>query len=135
MKSYFPKQSIFLVALMITSAFTIFTSSSCKKEDLENSETNDSYYVKYVIIGNGTYGRFSNWTVTAPQGLYTNNGYQTRSWSQTYGPVTKGFKCEVKIGDYIGGAPTIEIHVAKNAEPFALKISKTGSSALYNVNF
>jgi hypothetical protein len=111
-----------------------FSFSSCKKEEKVNV-SGDNYYVKYVIKGTGAYGRFSNWTATTPQGTYTNNGIQVSSWDQTYGPVKKGFKCEVQIGNYISGAPTIEIHASKNQEPFALKVTKTGSSASYNVDF
>ncbi len=133
MKSYFLKQRISLSTLMIISVLTIFVFSSCSKEGANNN--NDNYYVKYIIYGNGTYGRFSNWTVTTPEATYTNSGYQTRSWNQTYGPVKKSFKCEVQVSDYIGGAPTIEIYVSKNEEPFALKVTNTGSSASYTINF
>ncbi len=136
MKSYFLKKGILNMLVIIFSVLTVSTFSSCSKED-KNSDTgtSDNYYVKYIINGNGTYGRFSNWTATTPQGTFSNNGYQTRSWNQTFGPIKKGFKCEVQIGDYIGGDPTIEIHVSKNQEPFALKVTKTGSSASYTVNY
>ena len=136
MKSNFLKQSILNSKLIIISLLTIFTFSSCDTDDTDvvSTETMENYYVKYVIKGNGTYGRFSDWTATIPGGKYTNNGYQTRSWEQTYGPVKKGFKCEVKIGKYIDRTPTIEIHVSKNQEPFALKISNTGLSATYTIN-
>ena len=123
-----------LTMMLIMSALTIFPFSSCKKGNTTETETNDNYYVKYVINGNGAYGRFSNWTVTTPQGTYTNNGTQVTSWSQTYGPVSKGFRCQVQIGNYISGAPTIEIHVSKNSEPFALKVTATGNSATYTIN-
>ena len=134
MKSHFLKPSILTITLVIMGALTFFTFSSCNKEVMDNNET-VNYYVKYVIKGNGAYGRFSDWTATTPQGTYTNNGYQTRSWNQTYGPINKGFKCEVQIDNYISGAPSIEIHVSKNEEPFALKVIKTGSSASYTVDF
>lgn len=122
--------------IIVFSILTVYIFSSCKKED-KNGDTsaNNNYYVKYVISGNGTYGHFSNWTATTPQGAYSNNGYQTRGWNQTFGPINKGFKCEVQIGNYIGGAPSIEIHVSKNQEPFSLKATKTGSSASYTVDF
>ncbi len=116
---------------MIFSVSAILSFSSCKKKE---NNIDDNYYVKYTITGNGAYGRFSNWTATTPQGTYSNNGYQTPYWSQTYGPVKKGFKCEVQIGNSISAAPTIEIHVAKNSEPFALKVTKTGNSAIYTIN-
>ena len=122
---------------MLISALTIFTFSSCNKEDTDNNEIviNDNYYVKYIIRGNGAYGRISNWTATTPQGTYSNSGTQVRGWNQTYGPINKGFKCEVQIGNYIGGDPTIEIHVSKNEEPFALKVTETGNSASYTIDF
>lgn len=137
MKSHFLKQGVLPFMLMIISTLTIFTLSSCDKEEMDNNKTeiNDNYYVKYVIKGTGIYGRFSNWTATTPEGIYTNSGYQTRSWNQTYGPVKKGFKCDVQVGDYIGGAPIIEIHVSKNEEPFALKTTKEGNSASYTIDF
>jgi|26BtaG_2_1085354.scaffolds.fasta_scaffold00362_4 hypothetical protein len=136
MKSHFIKQGI-LSSTLIISILIIFTFSSCDKKEIDDNrpQINNNYYVKYIIKGNGTYGRFSNWTATTPDGNYTNNGYQTRSWNQTYGPVKKGFKCEVKIGDYISGTPTIEIHVSKNDEPFALKATKTDRTASYTIDF
>jgi hypothetical protein len=114
----------------------IFIFSSCSKnEDNNEAPVKDNYYVMYIIKGNGAYGRFSNWTALTPQGVYSNSGTQFRSWTQTYGPVSKGFKCEVQIDSYISGAPTIEIHVSKNEGPFALKSSVTGSSASYTIDF
>jgi hypothetical protein len=135
MKSSFLKKGFVNIPVILFSVLIVSTFYSCSKED-KNSDTGmtDNYYVKYVIKGNGAYGRFSNWTATTPQGIYTNSGYQTTSWNQTYGPVKKGFKCEVQIGNFISGAPTIEIHVSKNSEPFSLKITNTGSSATYTIN-
>lgn len=120
---------------MIISIFSILlTLSSCDKEDFDHTdgvETNDNYYVKYII--HCTYPLiFSNWTVTTPEGNYTKNGYQTRQWEQTYGPVKKGFRCAVTVGN---GTPDIEIYVSKNQEPFALKVIKTGNSASYTIDF
>lgn len=124
--------------LKITALFLaiLFALSSCEKDDAEtNATTNDNYYVNYIIKAPGPYGRFSNWTASTPDGTYSNNGYQVSSWNQTYGPVKKGFNCRVQIGDFQGGTPTIEIHVSKNQEPFALKTTKTGNSASYTINF
>ncbi len=136
MKSHFLKQGILTYTLMIISTLAIFTFSSCNKDEMDNTPPpNDNYYVNYIIRGPSPYGRFSNWTVTTPDGTYSNTGTQVRSWNQTYGPVKKGFKCEVQIGDYQGGTPTIEIHVSKNEEPFALKVTTTGASASYVIDF
>jgi len=134
MKSFSKKQDSLIISLIIFSVLSVFSFSSCKKDGTNDPVTNDNYYFKYVIKGNGAYGRFSNWTATTPQGTYTNSGTQVSSWNQTYGPVNKGFKCEVQIGNYTSGAPTIEIHVSKNTEPFTLKVTNTGSSASYTIN-
>ena len=117
--------------------FTSISFNSCSNDDDHNSVNEpidkDVYYVKYTIKGNGAYGRFSNWSVTTPNGGYSNNGYQTTSWTQTYGPTKKGFNCNVNIKNYIYQKPTIEIHVSKNNEPFALKEIKNGTSASYTI--
>ncbi len=139
MKSCFIKQRNLTLTLIVVSLFTFFTYSSCKEDDTScngavTPQPTDSFYVKYVLKGNGAYGRFSNWSVTTDQGKYTNSGTQVGSWTQTYGPVGKGFYCDVRIGNYINGAPTIEIHVAKNQDPFAVKVNKTGNSASYTIN-
>lgn len=134
MKTIFLKQSLFTFILLTIGMFSILTFSSCTEEDNDNGN-NDNYYVKYIIDAPGPYGRFSNWTASTPDGTYSNSGYQTSSWNQTYGPVKRGFNCSVQIGHYQGGTPTIEIHVSKNDEPFALKANATGASASYVINF
>ncbi len=110
--------------------------SSCSKDEPNINENDkpsvsDNYYVKYVISSYYP-GIFSNWSVTTSEGKYTKNDYQTRHWEQTYGPVKKGFKCEVQVEN---GGPTIEIYVSKNQEPFALKTTKTGMTASYTIDF
>lgn len=119
---------------LVISTLTVFIFYSCKKKRINEIVVNNNYYVKYQIKGNGAYSRFSNWTATTPQGIYSNTGTQVSSWEQTYGPMNKGFKCEVQISNFIGGAPTIEIYVSKNSEPFSLKVAKTGNSATYTIN-
>ncbi|GAA4138187.1 hypothetical protein GCM10022216_15090 [Sphingobacterium kyonggiense] len=121
-----------IIVLSILGFFLAF--SSCQKDDetIVNKD-GDIFYVKYEISGNGTYGRFSNWSVTTPNRLYVNTGYQTRYWMQTYGPVNKGFNCEVKIDNYISGSPSINILVSKNNEPFAIVLTTSGKSASYIV--
>jgi len=136
MKSHFMLRRFLTKALVLISALAVLTFSSCSKEEIDNDETEiDNYYVKYIIQAPAPYGRFSNWTASTPDGTYSNSGYQTSSWNQTYGPVTKGFNSTVQIGNYQGGTPTIEIHVSKNEQPFALKATATSSSASYIVNF
>lgn len=126
------------ITTMLIAIFIVL--SSCSKDepninDSDKPSVTDNYYIKYVIKGNGTYGHFSNWTVKTDQGNYTNSGTQVSYWDQTYGPVNKGFISNVQIDNYIDKAPTIEIHVSKNQEPFALKVNKTGNSASYAIDF
>lgn len=121
-----------LVYSIIISLLSVFLFSSCDKENEDSSEVPiaDNYYVKYVI--SSSYPRiFSNWSVSTPQGQYTKNNYQTRHWEETYGPVKKGFNCNVEVKN---GEPTIAIYIAKNQEPFALKTTKNGYSASYTVD-
>lgn len=147
MKSHFLNQFSLKNALMIISVLTLFVFFSCNKEEIDinkninkeidiskgdnNTVVIDNYYVKYVISATYPY-IFSNWSVTTPEGNYTKNGYQTRRWEQTYGPVKKGFKCEVQVKN---GQPTINIYVSKNQEPFALKTTVDGYYASYTINF
>lgn len=137
MKSYFPKQCFLTLRLLIISSLSILTFFSCCEEEIDNNSTlnKDNYYVNYIIKAPGPYGRFSNWTASTPDGTYSNSGFLTSSWGQTFGPVKKGFNCSVQIGFYQGGIPNIEIHVSKNDEPFALKANETGASASYVINF
>ncbi|MEA4985251.1 hypothetical protein SDC9_42966 [bioreactor metagenome] len=153
MKTHFPKQIILNSTLMIISVLTIFVFSSCNKEeivinndkksgiDISDDENNkndnnttvviDNYYFKYVISATYPY-IFSNWSVATPEGNYTKNNYQTRRWEETYGPVKRGFKCEVQVKN---GQPTISIYVSKNQEPFTLKTTVDGYYASYTIDF
>ena len=136
-KLHLLKQRVLKSAILILSVLSVLLISACNKsEEVDNLVLDDEnvYYVKYVITGRGSYGRFSNWTATTPTGMYSNRGKQIRGWSQTFGPVEQGFKCQVEIGDIIGGVPTIEIHVSRNEEPFALKVTRTSQSASYTIN-
>jgi len=135
-KLHFLKQYIFALGLITIVVLTSLTVTSCSKNETDNGDevNNDNYYVNYIIQAPGPYGRFSNWTASTPDGLYSNSGYQTSNWNQTYGPVQKGFRCNVQIGDYQGGTPTIEIHISKNEEPFTLKATETGASASYTID-
>jgi hypothetical protein len=133
--SYFTKNNRIIIWLVILALGSInFGCSNDSDSDDEISEP-DVYYVNYIIKAPGPYGRISNWTASTPDGTYSNYGYQVPGWKQTYGPVNKGFTCAVNIGHYQGGTPTIEIHVAKNEQPYTLKATVTGASTSYVINY
>lgn len=136
MNTFLLKLTKLNIIVLAISSLIILTIFSCNDNDnnMDNIANDDIYYVNYIIKGASPYGRFSNWTATTPNGTYSNSGTQVAGWNRTYGPVQKGFQCRVDIGDYQGGAPTIEIHVSKNEGPFALKRSVTGASASYTIN-
>ena len=100
--------------------------SSCKKDETKTTTTNDDYFIKYVITGNGTYIYFSDFSVSTNEGNKSFSGYQYKSWNQTYGPVKKGFNASVSVTSSL---VTVEIYVAKNDGPFALKASKSGGNS------
>ena len=113
--------------LKITKVFLaiLIALSSCKKDET-NTTTNDDYFVKYAIKGNGTYILFSDFSVNTDHGNVSFSGYQYKSWNQTYGPVKKGFSASVSVKSSL---VTVEIYVSKNNGPFALKASKSGGNS------
>lgn len=119
--------------LKITTVFLGFfiAFSSCKKDEMKTT-TNDAYLVKYVLQGNGTYIYFSDFSVNTDQGNKSFSGYQFQSWSQTYGPVKKGFNAAVSVNSDL---VTVEIYVAKNNGPFALKASNSSGSTSYTIDY
>lgn len=122
-----------VLKITMISLAIFMTLSSCKKDETETA-TNDDYYVKYAITGNGTYIYFSDFSISTDQGNKSFSGYQYRSWNQTYGPVKKGFNASVSVKSSL---VTVEIYVSKNNSPFALKASNAGSNSqvLYIIDF
>lgn len=117
---------------------------SCSKDDSEcndipekipNEEPTASYYVKYEAKGS-VMNYIESIIVTTDKESETVT--HKRSWSQTYGPVSKGFKASITA---IGGWPTVNIYVCRGEEPFVLKkTSSSGSStsstsASYTIDF
>ena len=112
---------------------------SCEKDDSERNENSTVYYVKYEAKGAMKYN-IESVTVSTGKGSETIATSKQRSWSQTYGPVSKGFRANITAR---GGWPTVYIYVCKGDEPFALKESKsnnagssnTTTSASYTIDF
>jgi hypothetical protein len=130
------KTTKLLIALLLFSLFC-----SCDREEcpcrcgrdncLENGNSANtsknesaSYYVKYTA---SCYypNILESVTVSTTKGTESFNLHGKRSWEKTYGPVNKGFNANISVSGY---NCTIEIYVAKNNEPFALKSSGKSSS-------
>lgn len=105
--------------------------SSCEEPNnegpIETPEDNSFYYVKYETVSfRGT----NSITINTDTGIKAFSLGPNRAYSETYGPVSKGFEASIKSQASI----TTHIYVSKNNGPFALKASGTGS-ATYTIDF
>lgn len=123
--------------------FSMFSISCSEQDDVptleetpsEEEVVKDEYYVQYEVGGISQIVK--SLSVATPWGK-TNGippGSSTRSWSETYGPVYKGFRAYISAS---GSGPLfiVSIRVSKNGGPFALKVSSEGSggaSASYTI--
>ena len=136
---FFCKMRISFLLETLLLSFCIISFASCDKDDSERSEDSTVYYVKYEAKGAMKYN-VESITVLTGKGSETIATSKQRSWSQTYGPVSKGFRTNITAR---GGWPTVYIYVCKGDEPFTLKESKsnnvgssnTSTSASYTIDF
>ena len=110
--------------------------ASCDKDDIGNIENdnnpsdNSEYYVRYTVSSRYPY-IFSDVKYSDVNGTGSFMNYQTRHWTETIGPVKKGFNAYVKNEK---GTATDKIEVSKNGGPFALKASGN-NSASYSIDY
>lgn len=129
MKKFLKITAVFLTILLVF--------SSCSKDEFgnNNSTSQDVYYVQYVIKCSLGLYYVSDFRVNTDDGYVNFDNNRTKYWTQTYGPVKKGFNAYAKAQSV---HPTIEIYVSKNNGPFALKTSKSDYdevTASYTINF
>lgn len=126
-----------LSSWMILLLFSMF-SMSCSPtlgETPNESETpneeevvKDEYYVQYEVGGiNHVIHSISVTTPWGTDGLAP--GTTAKTWSETYGPVSKGFCANIRVSG-TGTLFRVVIRVSKNGGPFALKASKTESGSV-----
>lgn len=124
-----------MLSKVTTTILVIFvTLSSCKK-DTEEMSVSDDYYVKYIVKCSQGRWYVSKFSVNTDKGTVSFNDYKSTYWTQTYGPVKKGFTASATAQSPF---PTIEIYVSKNQGAFALKATKTGSTQVsksYSIDF
>lgn len=107
MKRYFYFTVVLVASLLL---------GSCKDF---NSPGGSEYYVRYTISASYPY-IFSDVTYSDVHGTGSMMNYQTRHWTETIGPVKKGFHASVKNAK---GTATDKIEVSKDGGPFAIKAS------------
>lgn len=115
------------VLFALSAVFFTLLASSCSKDDDGRDE--ERYYVKYEAESD----RSLQWVT-----VNTENGSQRITcddvrFSQTFGPVKKGFEAKITIG-FLSPEAAVSIHVCRGEEPFSLK--KTGQSTVsYTIDF
>lgn len=108
-----------------------------KEEETEE----ERYYIKYTATCVCRYTVNMEVKVNTEQGLTT--FVCGKSFSETFGPVPKGFKCEIIGTDPSSSTEdysdiTVSIHVSRGKEPFVLKATdnQMGSSQTsYTIDF
>ncbi len=124
-----------LSALLIVLIFSTCTNdepsiSNTPTENKSEVETEVNYYVKYVAQGNRNAGWITSIIVNTESGKKTITK-QMSSWSETYGPVPKGFRANISV---FGICEKTFIYVCRGEEPFVIKAEGT-SSASYTIDF
>ena len=98
--------------------------TGCSKNDDSNSKS--QYYVKYETDVVSTYsGNITFITVNTEKGeLLFNTG---KVFSETFGPVGKGFTTRIKAytNTYYAKSVNVRIYVCRDEEPFVLKETQT----------
>lgn len=96
--------------------------------------TKDRYYVRYEATATSAYhsGKMTL-NVNTDTGIQT---YTTSSklYSETFGPVSKGFEASINASTNYGASLNTSIYVSKGEDPFVLKASG-GPTAEYVIDF
>ena len=115
-----------LLAFLCTLVF-----SSCEKPNnegpIETPEDNSFYYVKYETV---SYSGTNSITVNTDTGKKSYSLGPHKAYSETFGPVSKGFEASIKSQASI----TTRICISKNNGPFALKAEGRGTAS-YTIDF
>lgn len=128
------------LCLALLPLFLLFTVCACEDDihDEDNGgtnvspiENNDEYYVQYSASINLPYQRLVTIQYTTEKGEVSVKDYRSASWSETIGPVKKGFRAWIKVGN---DRATCKISVSKNNSAFAVKATGT-QSASFTINY
>lgn len=128
------------IIVLLSVLLTLLTFSSCTNEEpspsnaQQGTETDANYYVKYTALAYGGVG-YENARIESVI-VETETGSKTiepnvKSWEETYGPVSKGFKAKIQA---TGASKTVRIYVCRGEEPFVIK-AEGSSSTSYTIDF
>ena len=96
---------------------------SCEEED---------YYIKYESKITSKYiGGATTYVVNTESGSKTISS-SSLSWSETFGPVKKGFNARIYGESNIYGTMTLTIHVCRGDDPFSIKATNSATGDYVN---
>ena len=95
--------------------------------------TKDRYYVKYEASATSIHIGTMTLNVNTENG---SKSFTTSSklYSETFGPVSKGFQASIKASTNYGASLTTSIYVSKGEDPFVLKATG-GSTSEYVIDY
>ena len=103
------------------------------------SKNDDLYYVKYELIVTGSYAVNTQITLNTEKGEQSfKSGYE---FSETFGPVEKGFMAKIMVSGDRNLSANVRIYVCRGDEPFVLKATNTftldsyGKVMTYKIDF
>jgi hypothetical protein len=106
----------------------------------DKGSSSADYYVRYEygLSSNPSFGSsYYNKTIS----VNTDSGIKdfttiSNSFTETFGPVKKGFKASITVEYESGGGTTnLRIYVSRGEEPFALKANGQGNSLSYTIDY
>lgn len=114
-------------------ALAAFAFAACNGDDnsvdnkVPEGNNDDRYYVKYEARNNLYY--LGNVSVNTEKGVQRFE-VNSMSFSQTFGPVKKGFKANITVSQ-TSGTTVSSIYVCIGEEPFVLKQTGNASTSCY----
>lgn len=107
---------------------------SCDKDsDKKSSE----YYVRYEMSATTQYVSTNRTISVSTESGTKEFSINYNSFSETFGPVDKGFTANMTVNYTTSGSntTTLKIYVARGEEPFALKETKTSGGSTVTTSY
>lgn len=125
-----------LIFVLFCSLCFIFWSCGNDNEDEPNNNTSNEYYVKYEASITSKYKGTINYTVNTENGKTKFSS--GNSFSQTFGPVRKGFHASITSDAsdlYSVSMNAVKIYVCRGSEPFSLKATNSSSEDIVSTSY